>query len=59
MKEIIIEVAPNGQVTIEAVGFKGKSCDAATAAFEDALGTVSDKKKKPEYHNDALETGLN
>ncbi|MGB8166256.1 MAG: DUF2997 domain-containing protein [Chthoniobacteraceae bacterium] len=49
-KSIEIEIAPSGEVKIEAIGFKGKGCEAATKAIEDALGTAKSRKKKPEYH---------
>ncbi len=49
MKQVIIEVSETGEVKIEAVGFKGNSCDKATEAFEKALGVVKGKKRKPEY----------
>lgn len=55
MKQLLITVTPTGEVSIEATGFKGKGCEAATRAIEAALGTVQQRKKKPEYH--ALTTG--
>lgn len=56
MKEIVIEIAPSGEVKIEAVGFKGSSCDQATKVFEDALGVVADKKRKPEFYESTVKT---
>jgi hypothetical protein len=50
MKTVIVEVAPTGEITIDAVGFSGASCEQATKFLEEALGTVSNKAKKPEYH---------
>jgi Protein of unknown function (DUF2997) len=41
-------------VKIEAVGFKGKGCEAATKAIEEALGIVKDRKKKPEYNQQVV-----
>jgi len=52
MKHIIVEVDELGQVTIEAVGFKGNACEKATAALEKALGVPVSRKKKPEYHQE-------
>ena len=50
MKEVTFTIK-DGQVTIEASGFKGGACDAATKAFEDILGgAVSGKKRKTEYY---------
>ncbi len=37
------------EVTIEAIGFQGKGCEAATKAFEEALGVVAKRKHKPEH----------
>jgi hypothetical protein len=49
MKAITIDIDTEGQVTIEATGFKGSACEKATAEIEKALGTVASRKKKPEY----------
>ncbi len=49
MKTIIVTVAENGEVEIETTGFKGKACEAATAALEKAMGVKTNSKKKPEY----------
>ena len=51
MKSAIeITIAPTGEIKIEAIGFKGTDCEKATKYLEQALGTVSGKVKKPEYH---------
>lgn len=50
MKSVVIEVAPSGEITIDAVGFSGASCEQATKFLEEALGTVCNRAKKPEYH---------
>jgi hypothetical protein len=50
MKTIEIIVSPKGDFKIDAVGFKGADCENATQFLEEALGTVSHKQKKPEYH---------
>jgi hypothetical protein len=50
MKTVVVEVAPTGEITIDAVGFSGASCEQATKFLEEALGTVAAKAKKPEYH---------
>lgn len=49
-KRIEILFGPNGEVVIEAIGFKGKSCKEATKFLEDALGTTIDVKRKIEWH---------
>jgi len=57
MKQIIIEVTPEGEVKIEAVGFKGHACEAATKAIEEARGVVSSRMRKPEFQQSALTAG--
>ena len=47
---IEIVVSPNGDIQIDAVGFKGADCEKATAFLEQALGIVGNRVKKPEYH---------
>lgn len=50
MKEVTFTIE-NGQVKIEATGFKGGSCEAATKAFEDILGgAITGKKRKSEFY---------
>ena len=50
---IEIVVSPTGEFTIEGVGFKGAGCEKATKFLEEALGVVSTKVKKPEFHQQA------
>jgi hypothetical protein len=45
-----IIVSPQGEITIDAVNFKGADCEKATAYLEDALGVVKNRAKKPDYH---------
>ena len=47
---IEVVVSPTGDIVIEAVGFKGPDCEAATKFLEEALGAVNSKVKKPEFH---------
>jgi hypothetical protein len=49
-KTIEVIVSPNGQIQIDAVGFKGADCERATQFLEEALGVVRNRAKKPEYH---------
>ena len=49
MEEIIIDIGPNGDVTVEGVGISGPECLQLTKAIEDALGTVTKVVKKPEF----------
>ena len=47
---IEVIVSPKGDISIDAVGFKGADCEKATHFLEEALGVVGDRVKKPEYH---------
>lgn len=55
-KTIEIIVSSTGEVSIDAVGFKGADCEKATAYLEQALGVVGRKMKKPEYSQRAQAT---
>ena len=50
MKTIEVIVQKDGTLKIDAVGFSGADCEKATAFLEQALGTVANKQKKPEFH---------
>lgn len=56
MKTIQVLVSPQGEVQIEATGFKGNACEQATADIEKALGVTGKKIKKPEYYQTAAHT---
>lgn len=47
---IEVLISPTGEVVIEAVGFKGADCEQATRFLEEALGVLTNKSRKPEYH---------
>ena len=49
-RTIEILVSPIGDIQIDAVGFKGADCERATRFLEEALGVISNRVKKPEYH---------
>ena len=49
-RSIEILIAPDGSLTIDAIGFKGADCDQATKFLEQALGLITGKQRKPEYH---------
>jgi hypothetical protein len=53
MRSIEITFTATGETKIEAIGFKGKGCQQATADFEKALGAVESDSKKPEYFQKA------
>lgn len=48
-RRIVVRVSPIGEIQVEAEGFKGRGCEAATQAFEDALGTRIQREHKPEF----------
>lgn len=55
MKQIAIEFKPDGSVKIEASGFTGQACEKFTAELEKELGTVTERKKKPEYYQQSAQ----
>ena len=48
-RRIIVRVSPTGDITVEADGFQGKGCEAATKAIEEALGKQKERTRKPDY----------
>ncbi len=50
-REIVVDIAPGGSVSIEAVGFKGAECEKATEFLDKALGKIESTKRKPEYYS--------
>ena len=57
-RTIEIIVSPIGDISIDAVGFKGPDCEKATQFLEEALGVVGQKTKKPEYHQRSTRVSL-
>lgn len=51
IRTIEITVSTTGDVSIDALGFKGSGCEQATKFLEEALGVTAQKVKKPEYQN--------
>ena len=49
-KSIVLTFSPDGTVDADAVGFTGVDCEKATKFIEDALGTKSSSKAKPERY---------
>ena len=49
-RSIDVIVMPDGQLIIDAVGFKGPECDKATRFLEEALGRIAGKQRKPAYN---------
>ena len=52
-RRIHVRVSPIGDITVEAHGFQGKGCEAATKAIEDALGHPGKRTRKPEFWRQA------
>lgn len=50
MKSIEITFPLEGEIEVEANGFRGPACAKATADFIEALGTKTSETKKPEYY---------
>ncbi len=48
-RKIHVRITPAGDITVEAAGFHGKGCEAATKAIEEALGKPGTRTRKPEY----------
>jgi hypothetical protein len=53
-KQIEVVIDTDGEIKIDAVGFSGPDCAKATKFLEQALGTVKDTRKKPEFAQQAL-----
>lgn len=49
MKRILVRVSPQGETTVEAEGFQGRGCEAATKAIEEALGKPGQRTRKPDF----------
>jgi hypothetical protein len=50
MTVVEILISPSGQLHINAAGFAGADCEKATAFLEQALGKLTAKQRKPEWH---------
>jgi hypothetical protein len=48
-RKILVRVSPFGEISVEAEGFQGKGCEAATKAIEDALGKTRERTRKPQF----------
>ena len=48
-RRIHVRVSPFGEITVEADGFQGKGCEAATKAIEEALGKPRERIRKPDF----------
>lgn len=48
-KEIVIEIGPDGQIKMEAHGFKGADCDEEPKAMAGAIGKIISTKHNGEF----------
>ena len=48
-RTITVDIDSSGVVKVEANGFNGVGCEAATKAFRDAMGVTEKTTFKPEY----------
>jgi hypothetical protein len=55
-RKIHVRITPAGAISVEAEGFHGKGCEAATKAIEEALGKPGTRTRKPEYWRQNLTT---
>ena len=49
-KTIEVSVSPAGEISIEAEGYTGSSCEEATRFLEEALGLPGKRKRKAELY---------
>ena len=57
-RRILVRVSQSGEITVEAEGFKGNGCEAATKAIEAALGKSHGRTRKADFWKQA-NTGRN
>lgn len=48
-RKIHVRITLAGEITVEAEGFKGNGCEAATKAIEEALGNPGTRTRKPDF----------
>ena len=52
MKQIIVEVSPDGEITIETRGFKGAACLKESKFLKDVLGRELSQQLTPAYYQE-------
>ncbi len=53
-RRILVKVSPIGDISVEAEGFQGNGCEAATKAIEEALGKTTTRVRKPDFWRQSL-----
>jgi hypothetical protein len=56
MKEIIVDISEEGEITIETRGFKGKGCVEEAQFLKDLLGKEATRQLTPAYYQENKET---
>lgn len=56
IRRIHVRISPTGETRVEADGFQGKGCEAATKAIEQALGRSTGRSFKPEHRQTKVST---
>lgn len=49
-KRVDLYIHPDGKVEVKPTGFMGPECERVTAEIEEALGTVVERERTPEYY---------
>jgi len=52
-RELVIQIAPDGTISLEVKGVKGGECLDFTKFLEEALGDVIEREKTSEYYQEA------
>ena len=55
MKQIIVEVSPDGEITIETRGFRGPACLKESKFLKDLLGKELSQQLTPAYYQEEQE----
>lgn len=58
-EHIVVWINKEGGITIDAVGFAGKSCEEATRFLEEGLGTVGRKQRGRDYYRKSTNRNTN
>jgi len=56
--ELEITIDPQGRITVEVTGAKGKTCLSYVELFEKQIGRVRRKTVKPEYYEPPTGVGI-
>ena len=52
-RELVIQIAPDGTISLEVKGVPGPDCIEFTKALEEALGEVVQRERTSEYYQEA------